>query len=185
MQRIRIDKLHHMGMVAEYMRVRAKDYGLDPEIAYVIGLLHDVGYIVGRKNHATVGADLLNNMNIPFCYTEAVRLHGVSPYRLFEPTGIPVEILRDREAVAFEDIAPEVRNNRMLTLLLEADMRVDKNGNLVGFDKRKADLFYRYSDHDIQKNITETIQYVFEWCERTGVTKPPRVADIIKKIQEG
>lgn len=148
-------------------------------------MLHDVGYIVGRKNHATVGADLLRNMNIPTRYTEAVRLHGVSPYRLSDPVGLPVEILRDREAAAFKDIAPEVRNNRMLTLLLEADMRVDKFGKLVGFDKRKDDLFRRYSDPDIQKNITETIQYIFEWCEKNGVLEPPRVADIIKKIQEG
>ena len=43
-------KTAHMIGVAEYMRERAKDYGLNPDIMYAVGLLHDIGYITAERN---------------------------------------------------------------------------------------------------------------------------------------
>lgn len=183
MQRIRRNKILHSGMVAEYMRARAVDYGINPEYAYVTGLLHDVGYIHGRKDHATSGAAILSKLGMAYPITEAVRLHGVSPYRVTN-SKLSVQDLRSRSAVTFNEIDPLLRENKMLTLLLEADMRVDKEGELVGFQRRKADLFSRYDDPAIRENIEETIKYVFEWCNMHGIPEPPSVGKMSKRIYE-
>ena len=45
MDKINNNKKMHMFGVAEFMYTEAPKYGLNPEEMYVLGLLHDVGYI--------------------------------------------------------------------------------------------------------------------------------------------
>jgi hypothetical protein len=47
-------KAAHMNGVAVHMAENAKRYGVSQKEAYVVGLLHDVGYISGRAGHSTV-----------------------------------------------------------------------------------------------------------------------------------
>ncbi len=50
----------HMIGVAENMYHHANKYGLDPEEMYLIGLLHDIGYISrSKEGHEQYGATLI------------------------------------------------------------------------------------------------------------------------------
>lgn len=110
-------KMAHMIGVAEYMRERAKDYGLNPDIMYTIGLLHDIGYVNARADHERYGADMLNSMGLNEQITFAIRYHGENPYDVQERFG--------KNSITREYV-----------LLLEADMSVDARGYRVGFEKR-------------------------------------------------
>lgn len=45
------EKILHMWGVAEYMYQNASKYELKPDKMYVLGLLHDIGYIKGKQDH--------------------------------------------------------------------------------------------------------------------------------------
>lgn len=85
--------------VAEYMYKHAEDYGLDPEEMYLLGLLHDIGYLEGKIKHAQHGADILQKIKFPHKYQIAVERHG--------------DILKEKDHPSLE-----------LMLLIEADMHV-------------------------------------------------------------
>lgn len=182
-KRVQLTQLKHGGMVAEYMRVRAEDYGLDPQQAYVVGLLHDVGFVNGRQDHATTGSNILRAMGLSADFCEAIRLHEISPYKLSAPVDdVPVDELRSLAEVHFGEIHESIWDNPMLTLLLEADLRVNRYGSLIGFDRRKEALFRAFPDEDSRKNIEGQIRYVFEWCDRACIPQPPTVAEMKRRI---
>ena len=93
------DRIAHMHGVAEYMYKHAADYNLDPEEMYLLGLLHDIGYLEGRIMHAQHGAAILKKIKLPHKYQIAVEHHG--------------DILKEKDHPS-----PE------LMLLIEADMHV-------------------------------------------------------------
>lgn len=172
-----------MGMVAEYMRARASDYGINPAYAYIVGLNHDIGYINGRENHGTFGADLLNSMGLYQTYADAIHFHGVSPYKV-KDRALPVLTLRECTEVSWDEIHPDIRKNAYLTLLLEADMRVDAQGELVGFDRRITDISVRYKDPAVAGNAKSTVRYVFKWCEKNNIPKPPHIIQMRAMINQ-
>ena len=98
-----------------------------------------------------------------------------------EPT---TDILRKGTEVSYDEIASWIRDCRVLTLLYEADMRVDLRGCFVGFDKRKEDLKKRYGMTDTYKDIESIVKYIFEWCGKNNVPAPPKMREIEKKHQE-
>ena len=61
------NRLLHILGVAEYMYTKATDYNLDPDEMYLIGILHDIGFIndygliigLERKGFSNPGALLL------------------------------------------------------------------------------------------------------------------------------
>ena len=133
-----LDKTKHSVEVARYMSENAERYGLNPQEMYVVGLLHDVGYLYGRENHEENGANLLQYMGLENEYTDAIYLHGKSPYDL--PYG---------------ELSPTLR------LLYEADMSVDKFGKRVGFKGRLEDIGERYGKDSIAyKTASEVIRYL-------------------------
>ena len=70
-------KLHHIRAVAELMYERAFEMTGDEKYAeemYVLGFVHDIGYIFGAKGHAEAGGGLMKRTN--FKYADAVSLHG-------------------------------------------------------------------------------------------------------------
>ena len=183
MKKLSVRKLHHMGMVAEYMRTRARDYGIDPAYAYIVGLNHDVGYINGRVNHGMFGADLFSTMGLFQTYVDAIHFHGVSPYKV-KDRALPVLTLRECPEVSWDEIHPDIRNNAFLTLLLEADMRVNAQGDLVGFDHRIRDISERYKDPAVAANAKSTVRYVFEWCKRNNISEPPHIIQMRAMIEK-
>lgn len=53
-----------MHSVAEYMYRNAKKYDLNPEEMYILGLIHDIGYLKDRLDHEVHGARLLEKRRV-------------------------------------------------------------------------------------------------------------------------
>ena len=120
MKPLEMNRLLHSAGVAVYMSEHAAKYGIDPETAYIVGLLHDIGYIGGRDGHENRGANLLANLGVRADIADAIRPHG-----------------------NFGDIDPGSVSNLFL-LLIEADTQIDGQGAFVGFDGRLEDVGRRY-----------------------------------------
>ncbi len=126
---IDMNRLLHMTGVAKYMMEHADAYGVEPDLAYLVGLLHDIGYIYGRDDHELNGADLLRRVGMNNDICDAISVHGSD---------------------IKEVIADVIQINSMLLLLYEADMMVDVcdgiAGEVVGFDRRIAGIAKRYGE---------------------------------------
>ncbi len=176
------NKLNHLRGVAEYMYQNAERFGLEPEEAFVLGMLHDIGYIndraakreipdltnTGTVGHEWYGAELLKNMGLRPDFVNAIRYHGT------DPKNVPVFL----HCPAME-------------LLWEADMSIDKYGRNVGFGGRLADIGHRYGyDSDAYKTASETILFLKERArnrdvdEKTQNAVPDKRPDIWDKYKE-
>lgn len=142
-------KMAHSIGVAEYMRERAGEYGLNPNTMYVVGLLHDIGYLGGREGHEQRGADLLDAMGLGYFYHFAIEHHGENLYDV------------QKRCVGDEPLP-------FIVLLVEADMSVDARGYRVGFEKRLLDLERRYGSENIGL-ARENIQFVKEYQQAHGI----------------
>ena len=138
-------KAAHMFGVAEYMRDRADDYGIDGNVAYTAGLLHDIGYLEGRLGHEEIGAEIL----------EACGMHGDIVFAIANHA-------TELKSIPDEQISP------MLVLMVEADLSVDARGFRVGFDNRLRDIERRYgvdkkgdvNDMPIYQSVLSNIEYI-------------------------
>lgn len=155
-EHINENKMAHMVGVAEWMRERAEDYGLNGSVMYAIGLLHDIGYIEGRVGHEQRGAEILSAIGIDEDIRFAIAHHGENPYKVQEEYG--------KDA-----ITPE------FVLMLEADWSIDAKGYRVGFDKRIEDLKQRYGDNFRPDDVMDTIQFIKEYQTEHGIDKPTRL----------
>ncbi len=127
-----LPKTKHSVAVGTYMSHNAKRYNLNPQEMYIVGLLHDIGYLYGREDHSKNGVALLSglgfqNENV----LNAIRYHDTRPNELSE----------------------EQRSNPILNLLWEADLSIDKDGHDVGFSGRLQDIASRYG-YDSKEFIT-------------------------------
>lgn len=111
------NKQKHIVAVAEYMYRNSHKYGLVPEEMYVLGLLHDIGYLNGNVGHAAYGGALMEGQN--YKYHKEIQYHG-----------------KDQDEYESE----------ALWLLNEADLMIDSNGCLVGTKKRLEDIKLRYGE---------------------------------------
>lgn len=155
-EHINENKMAHMIGVAEWMRERAEDYGLNGAVMYAVGLLHDIGYIEGRVNHERRGAEILSAIGIDEDIRFAIAHHGENPYKVQETYG--------KDA-----ITPE------FVLMLEADWSIDAKGYRVGFDNRIEDLKKRYGDEYKAGDAEATIAFIKEYQEEHGIDKPTRL----------
>ena len=138
-------RLNHMIGVAEYMYNNAEKYALDKEEMYMVGLLHDIGYISGeKKDHEKYGAELTkafsNDYHIPEI-SYLIEHHG----------DMPTEYIEKYRYV-----------DNKLKLLWEADMSVDSTGENVGFDRRLADIEARYGE---DSEPYQTSKQVIGWLK--------------------
>lgn len=134
------DRLLHMIGVAEYMYNNATKYGIDKEVAYTVGLLHDIGYISGSKDsHEEYGANLLKRFGIYSSLYDVILNHGKTPTELEQGYSL----------------------SPILVLLWEADLSVDLTGENVGYDKRLEDIGKRHGyDSKPYKICKETIDWL-------------------------
>lgn len=152
-EHINENKMAHMIGVAEWMRERAEDYGLNGAVMYAVGLLHDIGYIEGRADHERRGAEVLSAIGIDEDIRFAIAHHGENPYKV-------------QEAYGKEAITPE------FVLMLEADWSIDAKGYRVGFDKRIEDLKQRYGNDFKPDDAMDTIRFIKEYQTEHGIEKP-------------
>jgi putative nucleotidyltransferase with HDIG domain len=134
-------KLSHLNGVAVHMAENASRYGVSQKKAYVVGLLHDVGYISGRAGHEQHGADILYPMGLSEEFVNAIKNHGTDPYKLKK-----------------EELTP------MLLALYDGDMSVDKDGKDVGYRKRLEDIEARYGrDSVAYETASHTVQFLRQY----------------------
>lgn len=147
-EHISAKKIAHMVGVAAYMRDRADDYGVDGNVAYTAGLLHDIGYLEGRLGHEGIGAEIL----------EACGMHGEIVFSVAN------------HATELKTI-PENQVSPMLVLMVEADLSVDARGFRVGFDSRLKDIERRYGvdkTGDVQ-SVLSNIEYIKAYQAEHGI----------------
>ena len=137
------EKIEHMHAVAEYMYDKAEVYGLKPEDMYILGLLHDIGYVKGQEKHPETGAGMAAHFMGSFGrYANVIAAHGMSPSEYMERTGS-------------RDIPQE------LMLLWEADMQIDPTGKVVGYSMRLNDIAKRYGGKsDEYRNSLQIIEFL-------------------------
>ena len=145
-------KMAHTIGVAEYMRENAAKYGLDGDIMYVAGLLHDIGYLNGRMGHESAGLEILNKMGVTDQHILfAVANHGKNLYEV------------EKGVAAVQNINNLLEYCPEIVLMCEADMSVNAQGYRVGFKDRLEDIGRRYGKDGIEyQTASATIDYVKE-----------------------
>ena len=120
-------RMAHMYGCAEYMYNHALEYGLNPDAMYLIGLVHDIGYIHGKLDHEYTGAGI---HGITDDVAKIIQSHGTTPKDYAESHGI------------FEFEIP-----KELVLLWDADMHINDFGEDVGYDGRLMRIVEKYGKH--------------------------------------
>lgn len=141
-------KISHSVSVAEYMRERAEDYGLDGNIAYTVGLLHDIGYLEGRYGHEQIGSEILIAMQMPQWLTDTIGNHA-----------------KELATLSEKELSP------MLILLVEADLSVETHGYRIGFKKRLEDIAKRYgTENNPQFDVVKlNIEFIKAYQKKHGI----------------
>lgn len=151
-------KMSHCIGVAEYMRENAAKYGLDADAMYVVGLLHDIGYLKGRRGHEQAGEEILKKVGLNDDILFAVANHGKNLYEVeaqFQANG----------GVGLLAQYPE------LVLMCEADMSINAQGFRVGFNKRLEDIAERYGNSGIEyATASATVNFVLEQLEKISLS---------------
>lgn len=141
-------KMQHMLGVADYMRDRAKDWGMDPDECYVVGFIHDLGYFYGVENHEHKSAEIARKLGMKNNIVFAIENHS--------------ETLKD-----FYNVTP------LLAFLVEADLSVDSRGNIVGFEGRLKDIICNHSeDSDAYRSCKSNIDFVKEYIKKLNIAPP-------------
>lgn len=142
---IKDDRLAHMVGVANYMYKNAKRYGLVPDMMYVLGLVHDIGYVSGQKDfHEAYGGYLLSTCfksDVKDDIFQIISCHNMTP----------------------EDYSKKYNKYppKELVLLWEADMSVDLTGEDVGFDERLDSIASRYGkDSSVYLDCLRTVHWL-------------------------
>lgn len=148
----------HMHQVAEYMYQNAEKYKLNRNRMYILGLLHDIGYIKGADENEWA------SQLLELCgYKDA-------SYVLWGNT-TPKEFMLDQKV--FSNSIPAE-----LVLLWEAEMHVGENGAPVDYTEKLEEakkIYGRYSDP--YRVCTEVISWLKN--RKTG-----RRGDAIRKITD-
>lgn len=127
------NKIKHCKGVAEYMYNNAEKYGLDKEEMYLLGLVHDIGYLFAREKHGMNGSELLKSMG--YKYYQEVKYHGrwTDDY-----------------------------NSAALNLLRKADLSIDYLGRPINPLNRMDDVRKRYGEDSFQfKNVKKIVNNLY------------------------
>ena len=108
------------------------------EKLFILGFNHDIGYQFGdNRSHNEIGVKILKNNG--YKYLKEVLYHGK----------IDIDY-----------------NSIYLDILNEADMKIDKYGNDVGYDKRLEDIKNRYGEESIvyrnAKSLIEKLKNIYK-----------------------
>ena len=132
----------HMFGVANYMYQNAEKHNLDKNEMYLLGLMHDIGYLIDEKNHEEIGGEFLKSQN--YKYADFIKNHAILPSIYMK--------LKD---------CTESEISKELILLWTADMSIDLNGKNIGFDERLKDIGLRHGkDSTAYKNSEKMIDWL-------------------------
>jgi len=118
--------LKHMYAVAFRMKELAKEhkeFEVEPNEAFTLGLLHDIGYEFTNniRDHASAGGSILKNQN--YKYWQEVNWHGINQSIYISP---------------------------QLQLLNYVDMTTSSTGEYVSIEDRLQDIIRRYGKNSPQ-----------------------------------
>jgi HD superfamily phosphodiesterase len=135
------NKLRHVSEVSRLMYEAAIEMHWPEEIAQdmaVLGFVHDIGYVIQKSDHSTIGANMLARSG--YAYEGEVRNHG----RLID------------------------NPSQAQALLWHADMSVGPNGERMNYDERITDIEHRYGPNSDQarnaRNIANWLSRNFPAC---------------------
>ena len=145
------ERIAHMHGVAELMYKYESQFDckcLTKEELYYLGLVHDIGYLNGKKDHEKNGAELFNRYSTLY---HCIYWHGVTPQ----------EYMKINNCSSKDDIPGE------LILLWWADMMIESGGEYagenVGFKDRLEGIKERYGeDSSPYKICIDTISWLNE-----------------------
>ena len=138
----------HMFGVANYMYQNAEKYNLDKNEMYLLGLMHDIGYLIDEKNHEEIGGEFLKSQN--YKYADFIKHHATIPSIYMK--------LKD---------CTESEIPKELILLWTADMSIDLNGKNIGFDERLKDIGLRHGkDSTAYKNCEKMIDWLRKYKQK-------------------
>lgn len=139
------NKSKHMGGVANYMFKNARDYNLDPEEMYVLGVLHDIGYLRGTgEDHEAIGAKILRE-----------KVGVTNPHIIW--------CIKNHDKI-INHFSWSIDRHRKAFLLMKADMIIDSKGNKVGYKNRLNDIEERYgADSETYQQCSQLIN----WLKKT------------------
>jgi len=143
--RISNERAAHMHTVAELMYTLSEKFDDIPkDTAYLVGYLHDIGYMAKPEMHEAESAKLL--YFLPQYLLNIISSHGKTPNQYMEENNCGLEGIPD-----------------LLILLWYADMSVLPNGNMTTFDERLKDIKERHGIDSVKyKHSFETITWLKE-----------------------
>lgn len=131
-------KMAHIIRVAEKMKELSTQFGLDGDEMYVVGFLHDIGYLNGRVGHENYGADMLQKMGLSDRYVSIIKNHGADVSTLDDA------LLADP----------------VFALLMREDYEVGTKGHLVSRQERIDEILSRCPGADVEKNLHNADLYL-------------------------
>ncbi len=157
------ERVAHMGGVARVMYnawgMFDLHYNYSRDAAYMIGLIHDMGYMHGKEDHELNGSKIFEEFDTGIA--DIIRLHGKTPEEVLKL----LEMHYDTNIYKYEpgDYIPAE-----IVLLWFADMMVessgDKAGHIVGFEKRLEGIKSRYGENShAYKVCSEQIQFLNDY----------------------
>ena len=154
------ERIAHCHGVAEFMYGNAKRFhcnNLTPEDLYILGYLHDIGYINGKTSHEDNGATLMqhiSNNQRASLFERCIRYHGHTPKEYMD-----------------SQMCTDMEIPNELILLWYANMSVESSGEhageIVGFEKRLDGIKNRLGEDSLAyKTCCKTIN----WLRMAGYT---------------
>ena len=136
------ERLKHMRSVAEFMYKKAGNYDLDRDRMYILGYLHDIGFLYGPDGHSMHGARMVSKITGSFGdFSNIIAAHEMSPSEYIEKTG--------------QNTMP-----RELLLLWEADMSVSYDGRPVTYEQKLEEIKNTEGEGDKYRNAKQIIDYL-------------------------
>ncbi len=120
-------RLSHLLGVANLMKSHAREFDLDENEMFLLGFLHDVGYLFCDDDHERVGGNFLREQG--YKYWKEVENHG----------------------------KVNCKASSAQKLLNWCDMHVDLNGKFVTFEERLNDIAKRRGQNSLAYQKAEKI----------------------------
>ena len=167
--RISKNRILHMHGVAEYMHEHAPEYGLDPEQMYLLGLVHDIGYIHSKYDHEKNGANILKRAG--FVNADLVENHGNNPQNYVN-----------------DYISSARKIPKELVLLWEADMLIDSKdcpGEVITFEERLASVARKCGVYSEQyRNKKAKMDWLRKYMNKYKVNKAANSSSCNNEIEK-
>lgn len=165
------ERVLHMYGVAEFMRDKYDLFDcqyLSKDRCYVLGFMHDVGYIQDKIPHEEYGAEMLN-FDASYLLELYTKWHTYSPQQLVTEDEEFIE-----ETYSHEGEDPYTLIHPELVLLWCADMMVESTGEhageVVGFTARLEGIKSRFgADSDVYHSSLDKVNWLLDYLTEHNI----------------